>query len=415
MTHGVKVRLIAFVVLGALGVFYASASYLGLVDKALGRGYTVTAELEGTGGLFEGSLVTYRGVQIGTVASMKPQGNGVAVQLDLEDDAKVPDDSPMFVHNGSAVGEQYLDFEPTSDEGPYLGEGDSIQGNEDTLPVDEGDLLVDMDQFVRSVDKDDLRTVISELGDMFYETGRPLQELIDGGNTLIDAASENKQETIDLLEGGRTVLRTQQANAGNIRAFADGMAQLTGTLRTSDQDIRTILQGAPGTIGEVQQLLEDLEPTFPILLSNLVTINEVTAVRLPNLEQLLVTYPVIISSGFTGTTTDGYGHVHLQYTREPPPCTQGYLPPNKWRPPADVSDGKVFLQARCASPPPYASRGANYVPEPGDGSARVAPYDPTTGTVGGAEQRFRLDAQGVGDVYGEDAWKWMLIGPTLPR
>jgi phospholipid/cholesterol/gamma-HCH transport system substrate-binding protein len=414
MTGGVKTRLVAFVILAALGVFYASANYLGLVDKALGRGYHVTAELIGTGGLYEGSLVTYRGVQIGTVESMEPQGKGVAIRLDIEDEAQIPEDSPMFVHNGSAVGEQYLDFEPESDEGPYLGEGDVIEGRGDTLPVDEGDLLVDMDQFIRSVDKDNLRTVISELGAMFYETGRPLQDLIDGGSTLIDAASENKQETISLLEGGQTVLRTQQANAGNIRAFADGMAQLTGTLRTSDQDIRTILEGGPGTISEVQKLLEGLEPTFPILLSNLVTINEVTAVRLPNLEQLLVTYPVIISSGFTGTTRDGYGHVHLEYTKEPPPCREGYLPPSKWRPADDLTDGKVYLQAHCDSPPPFASRGANYVPKPRDGSARVAPYDPATGAVVGA-RKLRLDSQGTGNVYGKDAWKWMLIGPTLPR
>lgn len=415
MTGGVKVRLVAFVLLGALGIFYASANYLGLVDRVLGRGYSVTAELEGTGGLYEGSLVTYRGVAIGKVASMEPKGNGVAIRLDIEDEAKVPERSPMFVHNGSAVGEQYLDFEPESDEGPYLGEGDTIVGRGDTLPVDEGDLLLDMDQFVRSVNKQDLRTVIMELGDMFYETGRPLQNLIDDGNTLIDAAEENKQETISLLEDGQTVLRTQQANAGNIRAFADGMAQLTGTLRTSDPDIRTILQGGPGATGEVQKLLEGLEPTFPILLSNLVTLGEVTAVRLPNLEQLLVTYPVIISSGFTGTTRDGYGHVHLEYTKEPPPCRKGYLPPSRWRPADDLSDAPTYLKASCDSPPPFAVRGSDYVPKPRDGSARVAPYDPATGTVVGAGEQFQLDSQRVGDVYGKDAWKWMLIGPTLPR
>ena len=415
MTGAVRFRLVAFVLLSALGVFYASANYLGLVDRMLGRGYSVTAELEGTGGLYEGSLVTYRGVQIGKVASMEPKGNGVAVRLDLEEEARIPEGSPMFVHNGSAVGEQYLDFEPASDEGPFLGEGDTIVGRGDTLPVDEGDLLVDMDQFVRSVDKQALRTVIGELGDMFYETGRPLQKLIDGGNVLIDAASENKQETISLLQDGRTVLRTQQANAGNIRAFADGMAQLTGTLRTSDRDIRTILQGGPGTVGEVQKLLEGLEPTFPILLSNLVTINEVTAVRLPNLEQLLVTYPVIIASGYTGTTRDGFGHVHLEYTKEPPPCRDGYLPPSRWRPPDDLSDGEIYLKAHCASPPPFAIRGSNYVPKPGNGSARVAPYDPANGTVAGADRPLVLDNQGVGDVYGKDAWKWMLIGPTVRR
>ncbi len=387
MTGAVRRRLIAFVVLSALGVFYASANYLGIVDAVLGRGYSVTADLPGTGGLYKGSLVTYRGVQIGQVSSMSPRADGVSVHLDLEDGASVPEDSPMYVHNGSAVGEQYLDFEPASDEGPYLGEGDVIQAGKGTLPVDEGDLLVDIDEFVQSVDKRDLSTVVDELGKMFYGTGRPLQHLIDGGNTLVDTAAANKQETIALLEQGRTVLRTQQASAGSIRDFADGMAQLTGTLRTSDDDLRAIVEGGPSTFGEVQKLMEGLEPTFPILLSNLVTVNEVTALRLPNLEQLLVTYPVIIASGFTGTTDDGYGHVHLEYTKDPPPCRDGYLPPSKWRPADDLSDAPVYLKAHCDSPPPYAVRGANYVPKPGDGSRRVAPYDVRTGTVMGSGQQ----------------------------
>jgi len=415
MTWGVRRRLVAFVLLSAIGVVYASANYLGLVDRILGHGYSVTADLPGTGGLYEGSLVTYRGVEIGKVSSMSPLGDGVSVRLDIQDDAKIPQSSPMYVHNGSAVGEQYLDFEPTSDQGPYIGEGDVLHAGKDTLPVDEGDLLVDMDKFVKSVNKKDLSTVVDELGKMFYNTGRPLQHLIDGGTTLIDTASAHKQQTISLLDQGRTVLRTQQANAGNIRDFADGMAQLTGALRTSDGNIRTILEGGPSTLTEIQKLMEGLQPTLPILLSNLVTVNEVTAMRLPNLEQLLVTYPVIISSGFTGTTNDGYGHVHLEYTKDPPPCRDGYLPPSKWRSADDLSDAPIYLKAHCASPPPYAVRGSNYVPRPSDGSRRVAPYDPRTGTVLSGGQHLVLDSQGVGDVYGKDAWKWMLVGPTVRR
>ena len=61
MTRDVRIRLIAFVVLSAIGITYVTATYLGLVDRVTGRDLTVTVTLPGSGGLFEGSEVTYRG------------------------------------------------------------------------------------------------------------------------------------------------------------------------------------------------------------------------------------------------------------------------------------------------------------------------------------------------------------------
>lgn len=415
ITRGVKARLVAFVLLTVVGVVYAGANYLGLVDAVLGRGYSVAVRLPGSGGLYEGSLVTYRGVQVGKVAKMTVAGDGVNIRVAMEDHARVPVESEVFVHTGSAVGEQYLDFEPSATDGPYLSDGDTVSGSAESLPVDEADLLVGLDEFVDSVDGDDLATVVGELGAMFGDTGRPLQQIIDNGTRLIGEASAARAETIDLLQQGQTVLRTQQDHAADIRAFSAGLAGFTGALSAADADLEGIVEGGPDTLVQVRQLLEDLEPTLPILLGNLATINQVTAVRMDNVEQLLVTYPVIISSGFTGTTTDGYGHVHLEFTQEPEPCTQGYLPPDRWRPGDDLSDGEPYLQARCAAGPPYAIRGSNYAPKPkGSPAARVAPYDPATGTVSGGPDRVAI-GNGVGDIYGEDAWKWMLIGPTLPR
>jgi phospholipid/cholesterol/gamma-HCH transport system substrate-binding protein len=412
---GLKRRLVAFVVISAVGVFYASANYLGLVDRLLGRGYSVTAMLDTTGGLFEGSQVTYRGVQIGTVHSMANRGSRVAVRLDLEDEAKIPRGSPMFVHNGSAVGEQYLDFEPSSDKGPYLREGETIEGNKESIPVDEGDLLVDLDRFVGSVDRPHLRTTITELGKLFNDTGKPLGDLIDGSGRLVDAATDNQEQTIRLLRNGRTVLRTQAANADNLKAFASGLEQISGALRSRDPQLRQVLQGGPGAAREVQALMEDLEPTMPVLLGNLVTVSQVTVARLASVEQLLVTYPVVIASGFSGTTKDGYGHVHLEYTNNPPPCQQGFKPPSGWRSPLDLRDAPTYLKAHCASPSPYTSRGSKYAPKPRTRHYRVAPWDPRTGNVIGTPDEVVVSGLGASDVYGKDAWKWMLIGPTVEQ
>ncbi len=172
------------------------------------------------------------------------------------------------------------------------------------------------------------------------------------------------------------MLRTQAANADNIEAFASGLAQISGALRSRDPQLRQVLQGGPGAAREVQALMQDLEPTLPVLLGNLVTVNQVTVARLASVEQLLVTYPVVIASGFSGTTRDGYGHVHLEYTNDPPPCQRGFKPPSGWRSPLDLSDAPTYLAAHCAEPSPYTSRGSKYAPAAQDPQLPCRPLRP---------------------------------------
>jgi phospholipid/cholesterol/gamma-HCH transport system substrate-binding protein len=106
MTRGVKVRIAAFLVLSAVGIVYMAGTYLGVVDRVLGRGLTVHATLPTSGGLFEGSAVTYRGVQVGEVSRMDATAAGVTLDLELEEGTSLPLESAMYVHNLSAVGEQ---------------------------------------------------------------------------------------------------------------------------------------------------------------------------------------------------------------------------------------------------------------------------------------------------------------------
>lgn len=421
MTRGIKIRLIAFVVLSAVGLVYISASYLGFVDRILGRGYTMHVTLPESGGLFVGSEVTIRGVKVGNVSAMKVDGRGVRLDLAMKDRAEVPMSSAVYVHNLSAVGEQYLDFEPPSEEGPYAGEGDTIEGSEASMPVAEEDLLVQLDTFVNSVDKENLSTTILELGTMFRDTGRPIQTLLDNGGRFVEEAQAKQEQTLRLLDKSLVVLRTQQEQGENIRSLARDLNQVTATLRASDGDLRTILDEGRPAIREIDAMLKQLEPTLPVMLSNLVTVNQVVTVRLSALEQLLVTFPVVVSSGFTGTPGDGYGYINLQFEDSPQPCRKGYLTPDKWRSPSDLTDAKPFLAARCAEPPPSNMRGTKYAPSFGGGGAAsprtydLAQYDPATGAVLGADGRPAFlvgDQGGLRDLFGDDAWKWLLIGPV---
>jgi phospholipid/cholesterol/gamma-HCH transport system substrate-binding protein len=53
-----------------------------------------------------------------------------------------------------------------------------------------------------------------------------------------------------------------------------------------------VLQGTPGAVREVDALLQQLEPTLPVLLANAITLNQVVVTHLSGVEQLLVEFPV---------------------------------------------------------------------------------------------------------------------------
>jgi phospholipid/cholesterol/gamma-HCH transport system substrate-binding protein len=411
MTRGVKTRLIAFLVLSAVGIVYVAGSYLGIVDRILGRGLTVHAILPASGGLFVGSEVTYRGVKVGKVSRMDVIPSGVRVDLALQEGTRIPKSSAVYVHNLSAVGEQYLDFEPASKSGPYAAEGDTIKGSAASLPESTDDLILSMNSLVSSVDRNQLATATTELGTMFRGTADPLSRLVDAGTKFVAEAKANQQQTISLLDTGETVLATQQANADNVRSFARDLSAFTAGLKGSDADLRTVLQGGTPALDEVRSLLEGLEPTLPVFIGNLVTVNQVLTARLPAVEQTLVTFPRVISSGFTGTPGDGYGHINLQMDYTTPPCTKGYKPPSQWLPGTDMSDPPSY-PARCLSGPPINQRGSKYAPDAGAASGagyRVAPYDASTGRV---DDNLTL---GRHTVFGDNSWQSILVGPTETR
>ncbi|HEY9563030.1 MAG TPA: MlaD family protein [Nocardioides sp.] len=421
MTRGIKIRLMAFVVLSAVGIVYVTANYLGLVDRVLGRGITVHATLPNSGGLFVGSEVTYRGAKVGKVSDMKVTKEGLLVDMKIEDGYRIPKDSPVQVHNLSAVGEQYIDFLPEDGDGPYADEGYTFRGTKDSLPVGEDEVLIKLDAFVNSVDKDNLSSFIKELGAMFKDTGRPLQKLIDSGSEFIDVASAHTQETIKLLDTGLKVLETQQGQSENIKAFSRDLASLTEVLKNKDGDLRKILQLTPEAATEIDGLLQDLEPTLPVLLANMITTSQVAVNHLDGIEQLLVSFPLAVAGGFTGTPGDGWGHVNIQLAQSPGPCRgEGYMPATEWRRGDELGDTAVY-PAKCLNPGKSVQRGSVFAPGRSQGANSTGKsyrgtYNPSTGEVDGAMDKdgnpISVHSPQNLSVLGNDSWKWLLVGPV---
>ena len=420
MSRGVKIRLASFVALAVLGVFYIGASYLGIVDKALGRGSTVTVSLPTTGGVYKGSEVDYRGVQIGKVDDIRPTAQGADIIVALRDKVEIPRSSQIQVANVSAVGEQYLNFVPTSGDGPYLQDGDRISGAQATLPPSTDLLLTNIDKFTRSINPEDLETVVDELGDMFQGNAENLRILVDSGTEFIDQATAHEDATIRLLNTSETVLDTQQAHSDDIRDFARGLAKVTKALKRSDGDLRDLFKEGPKTVSEVNSLVDKLRPVLPAFLLPLIEINQILDPRIPGLGQLLTTLPVVTKNSLIGVPGDGYGHITMEYNYNTPVCTQGYLPSAQWPSPLDTADHPLF-PARCADPKAQRNytaddainqRGFNLLPPIHDQAPiySAKPYGRSTPINASSTSTTSSTQSSLPSVVGQDGWESMFTG-----
>ncbi|MET7535628.1 MlaD family protein [Streptomyces sp. NPDC005349] len=422
ITRTVKAQLLAFATVTAVGVSYVGAEYTGLVDGVLGRGYTVRADFADSGGIFAGAEVTYRGVPVGRVGSLRLTGSdGVSVALDIKDGApRIPADTLAVVANRSAVGEQYVDLQPRTSHGPYLLAGSSIPRGSTRVPLPTTDLVLSLDRLVNSVGKDDLRVTVDELDKAFSGTGPNLSRLVDSGNALVGSASESLPQTISLIEDSRKVLKTQADQGSSIKSFAHDLALLSAQLKSSDGDLRKLIGNATPAAQEVNSLLKATGPRLSVLLANLISGGQVTLARLPGVEQSLVTFPALVAGSYTVVPGDGTTHFGLVVNADdPPPCTQGYGTTR--RDPSDTSTREANTDAHCTAPrgSKTSVRGAQNAPgaQAASGganqSAYVTPYDPETGTATGPDGRpVEIGSTGgQQSVFGKESWQWLLVGP----
>jgi phospholipid/cholesterol/gamma-HCH transport system substrate-binding protein len=419
LRRSTKFQLILFVVITLLGVSYVGAEYVGLSKYITGNdGCQISADFPDSGGIFTSAEVTYRGVTVGQVGALHLIKGGVRVDLDLKscDSPKIPASASATVADRSVVGEQYVDLIPPNGKGPFVTAGATIPMNypngkpRNHIPVPTQDLLVNLDQLVRSVNLNDLRTTVSELGKAVSGRGNDLGRLLDATDSLLSTASEpaNLNATTSLIEDSASVLQTQLDQQEPLKVWTHSLNLLSQQLKASDPDIRHLLDTGPDDLGTITSFITNNQTDIGVTLANLSTVGDLLVRHLPGIEQILEIYPTLAAAGPTvlHNNTAALGLV-LQVTPDPQDCGdpakdgEGYNGTVR-REPGATAPAAPNVAVRCTAPAtgPNAKnvRGSANVPggDPisitgggyayprvvTDNTLRVGPPLPTTATLG---------------------------------
>jgi phospholipid/cholesterol/gamma-HCH transport system substrate-binding protein len=364
-----RIQLVIFAVVTVLTVAAIAMFYL-RVPARLGIGaYEVTANFAAGGGLYQNANVAFRGVQAGRVESVKLTDDGVAAQLRLNSDVKIPANSTATVKSVSAVGEQYVDFVPPEHPSQaVLGDGSVIPKERTALPQDVADLLHQADQLVSSLNNTRLQDVLRETFKAFNGSGPEIARLIQSTRLLVDEANSSWPQTSALIDQAGPFLDAQIRSGDDIRSFADGLARLTTEVANADPQLRSVLSNAPSAADAASQTFEGIRPSFPVLAANLANLGRIGVIYNRSIEQALVIFPALQAALLTiggQLPADEGGKQDFKISiNDPPPCNVGFLTPMDIRSPGDTTLRDLPTDLYCKVPQndPSVVRGARNYP-----------------------------------------------------
>lgn len=277
----------------------------------LERPTRVTVHLARTGGLYEGSAVTYRGSRVGTVSSIGIGADGAAeATVRLWPGTRVPRDTRASVRSLSPVGEQFLDFQPVTATAPYLAAGDEVAADAVDLPVSLARATDGLDRLLSQVDSRDVRVVLRELDAATASSADDFDLLLRSTDRLTGDLEASWPDTADLLRNSEIVGRLLAGHRGRLGELSASARRFAAWLRAFDPEFRRILRTTPADLDTTGDLAEELRSVLPPFLAQLYRTTDLLADRDPHLRAL----PGAMSHGgrrFASAFADGWLNVDV--------------------------------------------------------------------------------------------------------
>lgn len=192
---------------------------------------TVTAHFPRAVSVYEGTEVRILGVNVGHVTAVVPEGNSVRVEMEYDDDVKVPEGAQAVIITPTLVADRFVQLTPAWDGGPVMADGADIAMEETGVPVE-------LDRIYAS-----LRDLSEALGPNGVNRDGTLDHLLRAGARNLEGEGALGNEMIRNLAAATT---TFGQGSGDLFDTVTELAQFTEVLGKNDRLVRAFIRDLAG-------------------------------------------------------------------------------------------------------------------------------------------------------------------------
>ncbi|MFE1593010.1 MCE family protein [Nocardia sp. NPDC058705] len=346
------------VVVLVLGCLYLGGAVL-RIDPSRSQ-YSVTVQLATSGGLSVGSDVTFRGWRVGRVSAVRVSGDGVAAVAEIDGGTRIPVGGTVAVNRLSAAGEQYLDFRPVSEGGPYLRDGSVVERERTSVPVPIQSVLANMSGLVGGMNPERLTVIVDELDKALAGGPDRLRNMISGISRAMAGLTELLPQTQQLLRNLQVIAETTSHAQPDLTTLTRSGTALFRQFSAADAEVRHLLEQGPGQLATLGGFVARTHDPITDLVTNFVAITKAAKLRQPALEALFPSLSRFAEA--VGVPAHDGGFFTLIDPWPRPSCEYETVPVV---PTTETTDTRVRLYNYCVtSNPALQVRGSANAPRP---------------------------------------------------
>ncbi|MGW6332348.1 MCE family protein [Nocardia rhamnosiphila] len=357
--HRIGVANLGLVVVLVVGCGYLGAEVL-RINPLPDSTYRVTVELTGSGGLLTDNDVTFRGSRVGRVADVRVSETGIEAVAEIDSAIDIPVGGTVVVGRLSAVGEQYLDFRPDADTGPYLRDGDRVEVARTRIPVTTHSLLSNMSAMISGLNPERLTVIVDELDKALAGGPDRLRNMISGISRAMAGLEGLLPQTRQLIENLTVIADTTQYAQPDLGTLTGSAGALFRQLTAADQEVRRLLDLAPGQLATLSGFVTETRDPITDLVTNFVAITRAAKLRQPAIAAL---FPALRAgtAALNVPVHDGMFHTLVDIWPRPT-CEYNTIPVV---PTERMADTRVRLYNYCVTDDPALQvRGSANAPRP---------------------------------------------------
>ncbi|MGQ4597891.1 MlaD family protein [Nocardia sp. R6R-6] len=325
--------------------------------------YTVTVNLDRSGGLQPGNDVTLRGWRIGKVTSIEliDRGQAIAATARIEAKYQIPVDTRIAVQALSGAGEQYIDFRPNSEQGPFLADGAVLAFDPAKIqtPTPVWAVLDNSSALIAQINPDQFKVILNELDIALSAGPDQLRGIVNGISLAMAGLDSLLPQTTNLITNLRTIANTSSMAQPDLATLTRNSGTLFAQFENANAELQRVLDQAPGQLAGLGAVLDRTADPITSLVTNFQAITKAAQLRLPALRAL---FPSLALGGEALGIPAHDGEFHAIIDIWPRPFCAYETPRIRNE---VVQDGTIPKWNYCANPPPgQLIRGAANAPRP---------------------------------------------------